>query len=139
MTIFSALSTSSSGLHVFRTWMDAVSGNIANIDTVKSTSQTAFQASTPIASAIDYGASGTAGVSGGSQIVGMAHSDPNGRLVYEPDHPLADAQGYVRYPDVDLGDQMTQMMMAERGYQANLAAIDRIHDAYQQALQIGRV
>lgn len=132
MTIFSALNTSSSGLHVFRSWMDSISGNIANIDTVKPTSEAAFQTSKPIAEAVDPAEGG------GARVIGMAHSDPAGKLQYEPDHPLADAQGYVRYPDVDLGDQMTQMMMAERGYQANLAVIDRVHDAYQQALQIGR-
>jgi flagellar basal-body rod protein FlgC len=44
----------------------------------------------------------------------------------------------VKYPDIDLGDQMTQMMMAQRGYQANLQTIDRATQAYQAALQLGK-
>ena len=40
--------------------------------------------------------------------------------------------GYVRYPDIDLGDQMAQLIMAQRGYQANLAVVDRAQDAYQR-------
>ena len=53
-------------------------------------------------------------------------------------YTLADAEGYVKYPDVDLGDQMTQLMMAQRGYQANLAVVERATSAYQAALQLGR-
>jgi flagellar basal-body rod protein FlgC len=58
--------------------------------------------------------------------------------VHEPAHPLADADGNVRYPDIDLGSQMTQLIMAQRGYQANLAVVDRAKDAYTAALQLGR-
>ena len=61
-----------------------------------------------------------------------------GKLVYEPDHPLADANGYVRYPDIDLSSEMTQLIMAQRGYQANLSSVDRAREAYQAALQLGR-
>lgn len=44
----------------------------------------------------------------------------------------------MRQPDIDLGDQMTQMIMAERGYQANTANLDRVRAAYQAAIQMGR-
>jgi flagellar basal-body rod protein FlgC len=42
----------------------------------------------------------------------------------------------VRYPDIDLSDQMTQLLMAQRAYQLNLAVVDRARDAYLQALNI---
>jgi flagellar basal-body rod protein FlgC len=58
--------------------------------------------------------------------------------VYEPNHPLADEAGYVRYPDIDMASQMGQLIMAQRGYQANAAVVDRAKEAYQAALQIGR-
>ena len=44
----------------------------------------------------------------------------------------------VRRPDVDLGEQMTDMVMAQRGYQANIANLDRVRSAYQAAIQMGR-
>jgi flagellar basal-body rod protein FlgC len=72
------------------------------------------------------------------QVGGIALGSAEGRLVYEPDNPLADAKGYVRYPDIDLSDQMGQLIMAQRGYQANLSVVDRAKDAYQAALQLGR-
>ena len=75
---------------------------------------------------------------GGVQVAGVKFGSAEGRVVHEPDNPLADKDGNVRYPDIDLGDQMTQMMMAQRGYQANLSVVDRAKDAYQAALQLGR-
>jgi flagellar basal-body rod protein FlgC len=69
---------------------------------------------------------------------GVALGSAEGRLTYQPDHPLADAQGYVRLPDVDLSSQMTQLIMAQRAYQANAAVVDRAKATYEAALQIGR-
>ena len=44
----------------------------------------------------------------------------------------------MRYPDIDMASQMTQLIMAQRGYQANAAIVDRAKESYQAALQIGR-
>ena len=138
MAIFGALATSTNGLRTYRTWMDAVSDNIANLNTVKPTDQEAFRERFVIAEAIDDGTAGQPGIGGGSQVAAIEHGDPNGRLVHEPDHPFADADGMVRYPDIDLGAQMTNLLLAQRGYQANLAVVERATQAYQAALQLGR-
>ena len=136
--LFPTFHTAASGLGVFRTWMDAVSDNMANLDTVRSTSEAAFQARFVVANAIGSGQEAMTGGPAGAQVTGISFGDANGRLMHDPTNPLADADGMVRYPDIDLGDQMTQLMIAQRGYQANLAVIDRARDAYQQALSIGR-
>jgi flagellar basal-body rod protein FlgC len=136
--LFSSIHTASSGLGVFRTWMDAVSDNMANLDTVRPTSGPAFQARFVVASSVGDGQQAISGGPAGAAVTGITFGDPTGRLVNDPTNPLADAQGMVRYPDVDMGDQMTQLMVAQRGYEANLSVIDRAKDAYQQALSIGR-
>ena len=138
MAIFGALATSTNGLRTYRTWMDAVSDNIANLNTVKPTDQEAFRARFVIAEAEDYGNAGQPGITAGSRVGGIEYGNPAGRLVHEPDHPFADADGNVRYPDIDLGAQMTNMLLAQRGYQANLAVVERATQAYQAALQLGR-
>ena len=74
----------------------------------------------------------------GVQVGGIELGSAEGRLVYDPDNPLADAKGYVRMPDIDLGEQMTTMIMAQRGYQANIANLDRVRATYQAAIQMGR-
>jgi flagellar basal-body rod protein FlgC len=133
MALFDAMSIAGSGMLAHRKWLDAVSDNISNINTVSSTNEDAFRERFVDVQAVDYGSG-----SGGVRVAGVEFGSGEGRLVHEPDHPLADANGYVRYPDIDLGDQMTELMMAQRGYQANVAVIERAKDAYTAALQLGK-
>jgi flagellar basal-body rod protein FlgC len=133
MTLFDTFGISGSGLTVYRKWLDAVSDNIANMNTVTATSGDAFQARYVIARSVDYGN----GV-GGAEVAGTAYGDRAGRVVYQPDHPLADADGMIRLPDIDLSSQMTQLIMAQRGYQANLSVIERAKASYEAALTLGR-
>lgn len=127
---FDAIGIAGTGLTLHRKWLDAISDNLANINTAKPTSGAAFQARYIVAQEGE-------GVSG-VYVAGAAYGSAEGRMVYEPDNPVADAKGYVRYPDIDLSSQMGAMIMAERGYQANAAVVDRAKETYQAALQIGR-
>jgi flagellar basal-body rod protein FlgC len=134
MALFGAIGIAGTGLTVYRKWLDAVSDNIANMNNATSTSGQAFQARYVVAQA-SPSRDGTGGVHVAATVLS---GKPQGRLAYEPDNPLADAKGYVRYPDIDLGNQMGQLMMAQRAYQANISVVDRAKDAYQAALQIGK-
>lgn len=127
---FDAIGIAGTGLTLHRKWLDAISDNMANINTAKPTNGAAFQARYVVAQEGQ-------GVSG-AYVAGAAYGSAEGRMVYEPDNPVADAKGYVRYPDIDLGSQMGALIMAERGYQANAAVVDRAKETYQAALQIGR-
>lgn len=127
---FDAIGIAGSALTVHRKWLDAISDNIANINTVRSTNESAFQARYVVAQAGE----GTSGV----YVEGAAYGSAEGRLVYDPEHPLADADGYVRMPDIDLASQMSQLIMAQRGYEANASVVDRAKSSYEAALQIGR-
>jgi flagellar basal-body rod protein FlgC len=133
---FGAIGIAGTGLTVYRKWLDAVSDNLANMNDASPTSGQAFQARYVLAQAVTDRSTGEGQ---GVQVAQTVLSgNTEGRVVYEPDNPLADEQGYVRYPDIDLASQMGQMMMAQRGYQANLAVVDRAKDAYEAALQLGR-
>src|SRR4051812_37580640 len=130
MSTFNAIGTAASGVTVYRKWLDAVSDNIANMNNVSRTSENAFQARYVVAQEAQDG--------NGAQVGGVQFGSAEGVLVHEPDNPLADAQGYVRKPDIDLGSQMAQMMMAQRAYQANLAVVDRAKDSYNAAINLGK-
>ena len=134
MAVFDTLGIAGSILLVHRKWMDAVSDNMANLNTVNPYEAEPFRERLIVAQAVGYG-SGEGGVRVARAEFG---GDPEGRIVYEPDHPLANEEGYVRYPDIDMGDQMVALMMAQRGYQANLAVVERATSAYQAALQLGK-
>jgi flagellar basal-body rod protein FlgC len=135
MGTFGAIGIASTGLTVHRKWLDAVSDNLANLNTVRGTDEAAFQAKYVVAEAAGYGNDGTGA---GVRVKGIELGSAEGRMVYEPNHPLADAEGYVKYPEIDMSSQMTQLIMAQRGYQANAAIVDRAKESYQAALQIGR-
>jgi flagellar basal-body rod protein FlgC len=129
---FHSLSIASSGMDVYQSWLDAVADNVANINTIRGTDQVAYQERFIIAESSEE-----AGRPAGAKVAGVEFGNPLGILVYDPDHPLADNEGMVRAPDVDLGHQLTNMLAAQRAYQANVAAFERARDAYMRALEIG--
>ena len=101
-----AIGIAGSALSVHRQWLDAIADNIANANNVSSTEGAAFQARYLVAEAGE----GTTGVS----VTRVESGDAEGRIVNQPDHPLADADGNVRYPDIDLAEQMGALIMAQR-------------------------
>jgi flagellar basal-body rod protein FlgC len=130
MSTFNAIGVAGTGVTVYRKWLDAISDNIANIDNVTRTSEKAFQARYVVAQEAQDG--------NGAQVGGIAYGSAEGQLNYDPTNPLADTEGYVRRPDIDLGSQMAQMIMAQRAYQANLAVVDRARDSYTAAINLGK-
>lgn len=133
IAVFEAIGISGTGLGVHQKWLDAISDNIANVNTVRPSNQAAFQARYVVAAALENGGTGS-----GVTVAGISLGEAEGRLTYQPDHPLADANGLVRLPDIDLGEQMSTMIMAQRGYQANISNLDRVKETYQAAIQMGR-
>jgi flagellar basal-body rod protein FlgC len=130
MSTFNAIGVASTGVTVYRKWLDAISDNIANMNNVTRTSEKAFQARYVVAQQAADG--------NGAQVGGVAYGSAEGILEYDPQNPLADNEGYVRRPDIDLGSQMGQMIMAQRAYQANLAVVDRARDSYTAAINLGK-
>jgi flagellar basal-body rod protein FlgC len=132
--MFSALGVPASGMRTYRTWMDAIADNVANANTVRPTNENAFQERFVIAQAREYGS----GIGNGVEVAGVTFGDPNGVLVYQPNHPLADEEGNVRFPDMQLSDQMVNLIAAQRAYQMNVSVFERARDSYQRALEIGK-
>jgi len=129
MGAFDVLRIAGSAMGMHQTWLDTLANNIANVNTITSTDRSAFQAQMLIVRAVP---------GGGVEVAGIAESDPEGRLVSDPDNPLADEDGYVRAPDMDLASQMTQLVMAQRGFQASVQVTKDAQETYSSALQIGR-
>ncbi len=125
-----AIGIAGSGLDVNRQWLNAISDNIANMNDVTATSGPAFQARYVVAQA----GAGTSGVF----VKGTVLGDATGIVESDPTNPLADANGNVRKPDIDLGDQMGQLIMAQRAYEANAKVVTDAQTTYQSALAIGK-
>ena len=129
MGAFEMLRIANTSLGLHQTWLDALAHNIANVNTAMPTSGNAFQEQMVVAQARE---------DGGVDVAGIAEGSAEGRLTYAPDNPLADASGMVRMPDMDMGEQMSSLVMAQRGFQASVQVTKNAQDVYASALQIGR-
>jgi flagellar basal-body rod protein FlgC len=134
MALFGALDAASSGLTVSRVWLDAISDNIANVNTVRAPDQEPFRARMVQVTA----KSRATGEAGGAEIVSISDRQGDPNWIYDPTHPLADERGYVLGANVDLSVEMTNMLIANRSYQANLRMVEVATDTYRSGLQIGR-
>lgn len=132
--VFSILGVATSGMGVYKTWLNAVADNVANMNNVVRTDEAAFQERfvevEPIVGEDSLGE--------GAVVSGVQFGDPNGIVAYEPNHPLADAEGMIRRPNVSLTDQMVYMQLAQRGYQANVRSFESAKEAYETILSIGK-
>jgi flagellar basal-body rod protein FlgC len=133
--MFDAIDSSGTGLSTYRTWLDVLANNIANVNDVSPTSGPAFQAQYVQAQPVG---SGPDGVGHGVEITGLPTSSPQGVPEYSPNDPAADANGYVRRPDIDMSEQMGNLIMAQRAFQANADVVERSTDLYKAAIEIGK-
>jgi flagellar basal-body rod protein FlgC len=133
--MFDAIGTAGSALTTYHTWLDVIANNIANVNDTAPTSGPVFATHYAQASALPAGADG---VGDGVQITSVTEGDTNGVLTQAPNDPMADAQGYIRSTDVNLAEQMGDMIVAQRAYQANANVVDRAKATYEAAINIGK-
>lgn len=133
---FSSLSVPASGMTTMKTWIDAIAHNVANMNNISSTDEPGFQSRSVVAQSIPASEGGAVGA--GVRVAAVRATDEPGDIVYMPDHPLADENGMVRMPDIDMAEQMSALIIAQRAYAANAAVVDRARETYLAGLQIGR-
>lgn len=132
MEIFRSLEASASALTAERLWLDIVADNIANANTTRTATGEPFRRRIPVF------APRTGAAAGGVQVVAVIEDLSPFRLRYEPGHPDADENGYVRMPNVDVIKEMVDMIAATRAYEANVTAINAAKGMFLRALDIGR-
>ena len=145
MDMMAGLNASFSALHAQRTRMNVIAANLANTHSTRTPEGGPYTRKEVILGAQRYGAPFEAVLQDRLQdglsevhVLDIA-SAPNGtRLEYEPDHPDANAQGYVAYPNISVMHEMVDLISASRAYEANVTAINAAKDMSLRALQIGR-
>jgi len=130
---FDGISIAGSGMQAYQTWLDAIADNIANINTITAVGAEPFQERLVQVEARDPNAE-----IGGVDVVDTPLADTPGRLVYDPNHPLANDDGFVVAPTLALEELMTDLIIAQRSYQANTNVLNRARESYERALEIGQ-
>ena len=145
MNFLDALHISSSGLAAQRLRMNLISGNLANVNTTR-TSQggpykkkyAVFAANTDRQSFKNVLKSQMTGKSFEVKVVKIIDDPRPPQLKYDPQHPDADKNGYVAMPNINLIEEMVNMMSATRSYEANVTAVKATKNMALKALEIGR-
>lgn len=149
MGFFNTLKITGSALEAQRLRMDVIANNIANAETTRTvqggpyrrqmpffTAQGSSPSRIPMALAALSQAPLAPG--GGVKVSQIIEDTRPGARVYAPDHPDADKEGYVTYPNVDIVNELIDLMSARRSYEASVTALNAAKNMALKALEIGR-
>ena len=138
MKIFESLEVAGSALTAHRLWMDTISSNLANINTTRTLGGGPYKRKVPLfAEMLDKTIGGYEDI-GGVRVTEITEDQSAPRMSYQPEHPDANEDGYVAFPNVNLVREMTDMLVASRAYEANLAVADSAKTMWNGALDIIR-
>lgn len=145
MDLLTSLKISSSGLGANRKRMGAISSNIANAQTTRTAEGGPYRKKEVVFGAepardsfseiLEGELSENAKAVHATEVI-STNKPPV--LKYEPNHPDANDQGYVAYPDINVMEEMTNMISASRSYEANVQAMNTTKGMAMKALEIGR-
>lgn len=147
MSMFGGMEISASALTAQRLRMNVTAENIANAETTKGADGQPYRRKEVSLQSVANGgfgaqlsqAMGTSGVApGGVQVTAITEDQTNGKLVYDPSHPDANAEGYVQMPNVDTVTEMVDLIDSQRAYEANVTAMSAAKTMFAKTLEILR-
>lgn len=141
MNLFRNLEINASGLTAERLRMDIISNNIANAQTTMTETGRPYERRVPVFAEMleeTLTPQGKQTRFAGVKVAAIQGDGRAPRLVYEPDHPHADANGYVAYPDINVVTEMVDLITASRAYEANVTAFNSAKEIFRAALEMGR-
>ena len=148
MSMFGGLEISASALTAQRLRLNVTAENLANAETTKTADGNPYRRKEVTLQAVPKGGFGAqlskamgggSGVApGGVQASAITEDETNGKLVYDPGHPDANEQGYVRMPNVDTVTEMVDLIDAQRAYEANVTAMSASKQMFAKTLEILR-
>ena len=134
MSVFNGMRISASGLSAERMRMDTISSNVANAKTTRTKEGGAYTSKVATFGENYDEKLGMLGV----KTISIEEDKSPMRKLYEPNHPDADNQGYVEYPNVDMLVEMSDLIAASRSYESNVDTLNAQKSMISKALEIGR-
>jgi flagellar basal-body rod protein FlgC len=144
MNVFSAMEILSSGLDVQRTRLNIISSNLANAQTTRTPEGGPYRRKDVVVSTEpiytkfqEMFDDMVAREANGVKTTEIIEDQGLPRMAYDPSHPDADANGFVAYPNVSVVEEMVNMIMASRAYDAGVTALQTISTVARSALRVG--
>jgi len=135
MSLTNVFHISASALTAQSMRLNAVASNMANADSAHASTGEGYKAKQVVFQAIAMGQNPWAQ---GVRMKEVVEDPSPARLVYDPKHPLADAKGYVAYPNVDPVEEMVNMISASRSYQTNVEVMSTTKNLLQRTLAVAQ-
>lgn len=143
MGVFSSMNVAATGMTAQQLRMDVISENIANASTTRTQQGGAYRRKTVVFSeqdttSFDHILNGYLGYykPNGVKVTQVVEDPSDLRLVYEPDNPDANEEGYVEYPNVDTVTEMTNLIDSSRAYEANVTAFNAAKSIASKGLEL---
>ncbi len=134
MSMFKIFDVSGSAASAQTQRLNVVASNLANADTVAGPDGAAYKARQVVFQTLLMGEATSAGVA----VSDVIEDQAPGRMVHSPNHPAADAQGYVTYSNVNAVEEMVNMISASRSYQNNVEVMNTAKSLLLKTLQMGQ-
>ena len=134
MSMFKIFDVSGSAASAQTQRLNVVASNVANADTVAGPDGQAYKARHVVFQSLLMGEATSTGV----QVTNVIENQNEGRKVHSPNHPAADAQGYVTYSNVNPIEEMVDMISASRSYQNNVEVMNTAKGLLLKTLQMGQ-
>ena len=145
MALLDVFNVSGSAMSAQSVRLNVTASNLANAQSVSNSVGTTYRARHPVFAAVQADVLEQAGglqdglsPSRGVQVLGIVESDAPPDLRYEPDHPYADEQGYVAYPNVNVVEEMANMISASRSFQVNVQTMQAAREMATRLLTLGQ-
>lgn len=134
MSLFSIFNVAGSGMAAQSQRLNVVASNLANADSTTSANGQPYKAKQVVFSATPVDSANAQGV----RVTAVVEDNSPMKMVYDPKHPMADAQGYVAMPNVNVVDEMVNMISASRAYQNNVDVMNASKTLLLKTLTIGQ-
>ncbi|MCB1867456.1 MAG: flagellar basal body rod protein FlgC [Gammaproteobacteria bacterium] len=136
MSMFKIFDTAASGMSAQSLRLNLVASNMANVDSVSSSIEQTYRARQPVFSAmlnqLDPNAPAV-----GVQMKGVVESQAPLVMEYAPEHSMANAEGYIYRPNVNMVEEMANMISASRSYESNVEVINTAKQLLTATLRMG--
>jgi flagellar basal-body rod protein FlgC len=139
MGMFPGMDVSAGALSVERLRLNVIADNIANAESTRGANGGPYRRKQVIVAekaAAGFPAPGADDIGSGVQAAGIIEDPEPPRMMYDPSHPDANAQGYVRMPNVDVPTEIVDMMAATRAYEANATAFQAQRRSQERSLEL---
>ena len=138
MSVFSIFDIASSALSALSVRLNVTSSNLANADSVSSSAGQTYRARHPVFSTLVQDEMGLDPAVAGVRVLGIVESQAPLKVEHRPDHPMADENGNIFLPNVNLVEEMADMISSSRSYQNNVEVINASKQMAMRTLSLGQ-